>query len=152
MLVCSPKQPFQKTDILSEKEICCVNIPDTDKTKAKCHHWNGVESSDKDYSELIKLRQEASMNIIENQTSRDYEYSESLLYSDYVNQIKIILSLEQIQADELFKNTYLIDLITYDVKELVQKRLQEFYNSATETEKYGAILHEQVVIIFFFNF
>ncbi|VVC28202.1 Hypothetical protein CINCED_3A005812 [Cinara cedri] len=142
--MCSSKLSLQKSDVISENEVRCMDIADAGKTKAECHRWKSDKSLDKDYSELIQLRQEASMNIIVNETDGDYEYSETLLHSDNVNQIHIVLTLRQIKADELLRNNYLIDLIKYDVKELVHKRLLEFYNSATEIDEHGAILHEQV--------
>lgn len=147
--MCSPNQTLQKTDVTSENEIHCMDNPDIDKSKPECHRSNGDKSSDKDFSELIKIRQEASLNIIENKTGGDYEFPEPLLHSNYVNQIQIVLTLGQIRADDLLKNNYLIDLIKYDVKDLVHRRLLEFYSSATEIDEYGAILQEQVVVIFF---
>lgn len=147
--LCSPHQTHQKADVISEKEIHPMDILDIDKSKPECRRLNGDKSSDKDYSELIKLRQEASMNIIENKTGGDYEFPEPLLHSDYVNQIQIVLTLGQIRADDLLKNNYLIDLIKYDVKDLVHKRLLEFYSPTTEIDEYSAILQEQVVRIFF---
>lgn len=140
-------QSLQNTDAIIENEICCMDISNTDKTNIECQQWNGNGSIDKDVSELIKLRQEAFMNVIENKTNADYEYSEPLLYSDCGNQIKIVLTPRQIQADELLRNTYLIDLIKYDVKELVNKRLLEYYNSATEIDEHDATLHQHIVII-----
>lgn len=122
-----------------------MDMLDTEQTNSECHHLIVDGSSDKDVYELKKLREEAYMNIIENNICENY--SSPILSSDYVDGLKVVLKLEKTQLDELFKNAYLIDLIKFDVKELVNKRLEEFYRSADENMESDNFLLKKVVII-----
>jgi len=85
------------------------------------------------------------MNITENNICEDY--SDSLLSSDYVDSIKIVLVIDQTRVNELIKNGPLMDSIKSDVKELVNKRLEEFYSFTDDNFEQDNILHKKVVII-----
>lgn len=122
-----------------------MDMLDTDQINSECHRLTVNENPDKDIYELEKLREEAYMNIVENNIHEDY--SKPILSSDYVDGLKVVLKLEKTQLDELFKNAYLIDLIKFDVKELVNKRLEEFYRSADENVEPANFLLKKVVIM-----
>lgn len=122
-----------------------MDIPDVDQTNLECHLWGGDGSLDRDFYELKKLRLEARMNITENNICEDY--SDSLLSSDYVDSIKIVLVIDQTRVNELIKNDPLMDSIKSDVKELVNKRLEEFYSFTDDNFEQDNILHKKVVII-----
>lgn len=100
---------------------------------------------DRDFYELKKLRLEARMNISDNNICE--ENTETLLSSDYVDSVKIILILGQTRVNELFKNVPLLDLIKLDVKEVVNKRLEECYRFIDENVEEDNILLEKVVTI-----
>lgn len=106
---------------------------------------NNDESPDKDFYELKKLRLEARMNCIENNIYE--EHLESLLSTDNTDSIKISLILGRTRVNELFKNVPLLDLIKFDVKELVNKRLEECYRFTDESFVEDNFVHETVVII-----
>lgn len=123
----SPKRPLRKVDAMYNKNngITKMDIPDTNINNTIHHLYNVDVSLDRDFYELNKLKQEAHKNIIENNICEDY--SDLMCSSDYVDSIKFIIKLEQGQVNELFKNIQLMDLITFDIKELVNKRLEEYY-------------------------
>jgi len=122
-----------------------MNILDNDQTNLECHRWSGDGSSDKDFYELKKLRLEAQKNISENNIN---DYSEPLLSDDLVDSLKIVLTLGDIpHVDELFKNTTLIDLLKFDVKELINKRLEDNYRFNDKNVKQDFTLQKKVVII-----
>lgn len=99
---------------------------------------------DRDFYELKKLRIEARMNINDNNICEDHSET---LSSDYVDSLNIILILGQTRVNELFKNVTLLDLIKFDVKEVVNKRLEEFFNFIDVNVDEDNILLEKVVII-----
>lgn len=117
-------------------------IPDVDQTNLEYHRCNGDGSSDRDFCELKKLRLEARMNITEYNICEDY--SDPLVSCDYIDSIKIVLALGQTRVNELIKNGPLMDLIKFDVKELVNKRLEECYRFTSDHFKQDEILHEKV--------
>jgi len=122
-----------------------MDISDMDHTNSDCNRFNGDISSDKDFYELKRLRLEACINI--NDTNACENVSEPLLSSDFVDSIKIVLILGQTQGNELFKNASLMDLIKFDVKELVNRRLQEWYRLTTDEHvEQDNCLHETVLI------
>jgi len=103
-----------------------TNTPDTIKTDFGCQRHNGGGSSDKDVYELKKPRLEAQHNISKNNTIDD-SY-EPLLPCDYGDSFTIGIELGNMSlGDELFKNMPLLDLIKFDVKELINQRLEEYY-------------------------
>lgn len=144
---CSPKKPPQKSDIShcnENKGVHDTDILNNDQMYTDGCRWNGDGSSDKDFYELKKLRLEARINCIENNLSE--EYSEPLLYPEYVDSIKIVLILGENQVNELFKNTPLMDLIKLDVKELVNKRLEECYKFTDKNSEQDYISYKKVII------
>lgn len=145
----TPERPPRKVDVTlhknESKKICSMNILDNDQTNLECHRWSGDGSSDKDFYELKKLRLEAQKNISENNIN---DYSEPLLSDDLVDSLKIVLTLGDIpHVDELFKNTTLIDLLKFDVKELINKRLEDNYRFNDKNVKQDFTLQKKVVII-----
>lgn len=125
----TPKRPPRSIDtaIHQNKEVCNTNIPDTNKTDFGCQRLNGDGSPDKDVYELKKLRLEAQHNISENNIIDDS--CEPLLPCDYGDGFKIVIQLGNTSLeDKLFKNTPLLDLIKFDVKELINQRLEEYYS------------------------
>ncbi|XP_026823514.1 uncharacterized protein LOC113561355 isoform X2 [Rhopalosiphum maidis] len=84
-----------------------------------------MNDSDKDFYELKKLRLEARMNIDDNNICENL--SEPLLSSDFVDSIKIVLVLGQTRVNELFKNASLMDLVKFEIKDLVNRKLEEYY-------------------------
>ncbi|XP_025200308.1 uncharacterized protein LOC112598149 isoform X2 [Melanaphis sacchari] len=126
--VCSPKRPPRKVDAISMnkyKGICSIDISDIDQTNSDCYQCNGDLSSDKDFYELKKLRLEARLNIDDNNVCENL--SEPLLSPDFADSIKIVLILGQTRVNELFKNTSLMDLIKFEIKDLVNRRLEDYY-------------------------
>lgn len=140
----SPQRPPRKID--KNKEICSMDILDMYQTNSECHELNGDINTDRDFYELKKLRLEARMNINENNVCENY--SEPFFSSEYVKKIKIELILGQAQVNELFKNASLMDLIKYDIKELVNKRFEECYRVIDEDVEQD-ILAEKVLILFY---
>lgn len=146
--VCSPKRPprtIDATHMNEYKGICSMDISDIDQTNTDCYQCNTDLSSDRDFYELKKLRLEARMIINDNNVCENL--SEPLLSSDYVDSLKIVLILGEDRVNELFKNTSLMNLIKLDVKELVNKRLEECYRFIDESvEQEDNCLHEMVLI------
>lgn len=135
----SPKRPSRKIDVMYNTN---NDISDKNNVNSIHHGYNVDVSLDRDFHELTKLKQEAHMNIIENNICEDY--SELLWSSDYVDSIKFVLKLEQGQVNELFKNVQLMDLITFDIKELVNKRLEEYYLVLNKNDEPDNILYSKV--------
>jgi len=145
--MCSPKQSPQAIDaspMNNYKGICSMDISETYQTNSDFYRCNADISSDRDFYELKKLRLEARMNINDNNVCENL--SEPLLSSDYVDSLKIVLILGQDRVNELFKNTSLLDLIKFDIKELVNKRLEECYRFMDESVEQDNFLHEMVLI------
>ncbi|XP_003241437.1 uncharacterized protein LOC100575782 [Acyrthosiphon pisum] len=141
--VCSPKRPPRTIDappMNKYKGICSMDISDIDQTNTDCYQCKTDLSSDRDFYELKKLRLEARLNINDNSVCENL--SEPLLSSDYVDSLKIVLILGEDRVNELFKNTSLMDLIKLDVKELVNKRLEECYRFIDESVEQDNCLHE----------
>lgn len=131
------------------KGTCSMDIlvSDIDQSNPDCYQCNADISLDRDFYELKKLRLEARMNINDNNVCENL--SEPLLSSEYVDSLKIVLILGQDRVNELFKNTSLLDLIKFDIKELVNKRLDEYYRFMDESIvsiEQGNCLHEMVFI------
>lgn len=137
--MCSPKRPIRKNELYN------MDVLDIDQTDLECQFWHSNGSSDRDFYELKKLRLEARMNITENNICEDY--SDPLLSSDYVDSIKIVLVLSRARVNELIKNEPLMDSIKLDVKELVNKRLEECYNCIDDNLEHNNIFHKKVIII-----
>lgn len=129
----------------------------TDEINLEYHErWNGDGSSDRDFYELKKLRLEAHMNITENNISEDMnitenniceDFSKPLLSEDYVDRINVVLILGKARVNNLLKNGSLMDLIKLEVKEIVNKRLEEFYKFIDENIEQDSISQEKVIII-----
>lgn len=129
------------------KGICSMDISDIDQTNLDGYQCNDNLSSDKDFYELKKLRLEARMNIDDNNICENL--SEPLLSSDLADSIKIVLILGQTRVNELFKNASLMDLIQFEIKDLVNKRLEEYYSfldGMDESVEQDNCLHEKVLI------
>lgn len=145
--MCSPKQPPQTIDATPMNEYkgtCSMDISDIDQSNLDCYRCNADISSDRDFYELKKLRLEARMNINDDNVCENL--SEPLLSSEYVDSLKIVLILGQDRVNELFKNTPLLDLIKFDIKELVNRRLEEYYRFMDESIEQDNYLHEMVLI------
>ncbi|XP_027845142.2 uncharacterized protein LOC114125612 [Aphis gossypii] len=146
--VCSPKRPPRRIDVIpvdDYKGICSMDISDIDQTNLDGYQCNDNLSSDKDFYELKKLRLEARMNIDDNNVCENL--SEPLLSSDLVNSIKIVLILGQTRVNELFKNVPLMDLIKFEIKDLVNKRLEDHYSfvdGMDESVEQDNCLHEKI--------
>ncbi|KAL5233690.1 hypothetical protein ACI65C_001100 [Semiaphis heraclei] len=141
--MCSPKQPPQTIDATPMNEYkgtCSMDISDIDQSNLDCYRCNADISSDRDFYELKKLRLEARMNINDDNVCENL--SEPLLSSEYVDSLKIVLILGQDRVNELFKNTPLLDLIKFDIKELVNRRLEEYYRFMDESIEQDNYLHE----------
>jgi len=124
----TPKRPHRNIDIAmyQNKEVCSTNTPDTNQIDFGCQRPNDG-SSDKDVYELKKLRLEAQHNISENNIIDDS--CEPLLPCNYGDGFKIVIQLGNTSlGDKLFKNMPLLDLIKFDVKELINQRLEEYYS------------------------
>ncbi|CAH1736601.1 unnamed protein product [Aphis gossypii] len=146
--VCSPKRPPRRIDVIpvdEYKRICSMDISDIDQTNLDGYQCNDNLSSDKDFYELKKLRLEARMNIDDNNVCENL--SEPLLSSDLGNSIKFVLILGQTRVNELYKNASLMDLIKFEIKDLVNKRLEDHYSFVDrmdESVKQDTCLHEKI--------
>ncbi|XP_025423494.1 uncharacterized protein LOC112692893 isoform X2 [Sipha flava] len=141
-IVHSPKRPPRNIDVIQCNENngnCSMADADINHYSLELKPHNYDVKLDKDFYELKKLRLEARMNINENNICEDHSETSS----DYVNSLNIILILGQTQINELFKNDTLLDLIKFDVKEVVNKRLEEFFNFIDENVEEDNILLEK---------
>lgn len=139
-----PKRPLRKVDVIynQNNDIDSMDISKINQTNSKyvlCKDG----SSDKDFCELNNLKREARMNIIENNICEDY--TDPLLASDYVDSIKFILKLEQVQVNEIFNNDQLMDIIKFDIKEIVNKRFDDYYRLTKENDEQDKIFYRKVI-------
>ncbi|XP_050437345.1 uncharacterized protein LOC126843689 isoform X2 [Adelges cooleyi] len=113
-----------------------------DKPGLDNHLWNDEERLDRDFYELKKLRLEACMNRVSYDTSPDC--SVSLLPAD---RITFILVLGKSIVNELFKNNGVLDLIKCDVKDIVTKRLEDYfsYNDNALTEEKDIVNNSSLI-------
>lgn len=147
-IVHSPKRPPRNIDVLHSNEnngTCNMESGDTNQLKLESQQYNGDINVDKDYYELKKLRLEARMNMNDNNTCQDN--FETLFSSDYLDSIKINVILGQTRVNELFKNVTLLELIKFDVKEVVNKRLEECYRFRYENVEEDNNLLAKVVTV-----
>lgn len=121
-----PKRLPRNIDVIHEtkNKIDCIDMFDSTQMNLENQQRNSDDFSDRDFDELNQLRLEAKNNIAENNKMEDY--SEPLLSCDYVDDYKIVITLRNtFQNNKLFENSFFLNLIKYDIKELINIRLEE---------------------------
>lgn len=152
----APERPPRHIDIVihenknENKEASCTYIRNSNHPNSDCHLWSGAECSDRDYYELKELRLEAQKNINENNINKNN--SEVILPCDFEDNIKIVLMLKNTSRDDkLFNNSTLLDLLKFDIKELVNKKIEEYCTSKDDSVEQDNSLSKKVELAIYFR-
>lgn len=147
----TPKRLPRNIDVVIHKinnKIDNIDVSDSTQTNLENQQRNGNHFSDRDFDELKKLRLEAQNNIAENNKIEDY--FEPLLSCDYAESFKIVITLgNAFQNNKLFENSFFLNLIKYDIKELINIRLEECYKFKNKDLEQDNNLPGQVFITIF---
>lgn len=147
----TPKRLPRKIDVVIHKtnnKNDNIDMLDSTQTNLENQQRNSDDFSDRDFDELKQLRLEAQNNIAENNKIEDY--FEPLLSCDYTEGFKIVITLgNTFQNNKLFENSFFLNLIKYDIKNVINTRLEECYKFKNKDLEQDNNLLGQVSITIF---